>query len=120
MVWNEYLWQKDLGEVKQKRMIHASGMIWMKIRSDKNCLSNKPTDCMVWCLVEIPRKEYMVEDLENSSHYILRMKFKESTDGDFFWKERSVANSAARKYKVIDFLDGSELHLIDFKVKPCE
>ncbi len=30
---------------------------WVKKRADRNCLSANPDDCMVWCLVEVPREE---------------------------------------------------------------
>ena len=27
---------------------------WVKKKADKNCLSDDPEDCLVWCLVEVP------------------------------------------------------------------
>lgn len=31
-----------------------AGTRWEKRKSDKNCLSSDPNDCLVWCLVDVP------------------------------------------------------------------
>lgn len=30
---------------------------WVKRKADKNCLSENPEDCLVWCLVEVPAEK---------------------------------------------------------------
>ncbi|MEL6924145.1 MAG: hypothetical protein AAFO94_08865 [Bacteroidota bacterium] len=45
---------------------------WVKKRTDKNCLSNNPEDCKVWCLVNIPAEtvEFMaVKDTSQTDNY---------------------------------------------------
>ena len=46
----------------------------MKKKSNKNCFSDDPNDCLVWCLVEIPAEyeEYkIVKDTSQTSDYEL-------------------------------------------------
>ncbi len=39
-----------------RREVSPATTKWVKRRADKNCLSENPDDCLVWCLVEVPAK----------------------------------------------------------------
>jgi len=45
---------------------------WVKRKADRNCISQNPDDCLVWCLVEIPEKRIermVVLDTSDSSSF---------------------------------------------------
>jgi peptidoglycan hydrolase-like protein with peptidoglycan-binding domain len=45
---------------------------WEKRKADRNCLSSNPDDCLVWCLMEVPREtkfEYIVVDTRLTKDY---------------------------------------------------
>jgi len=40
---------------------------WEKKMTDKNCLSDDPNDCLVWCLVEVPEKRLKYTTLKDTA-----------------------------------------------------
>jgi hypothetical protein len=42
--------------VTETVVVRPSTSEWVKIKADKNCLSNDPNDCLVWRLVEVPEE----------------------------------------------------------------
>lgn len=46
----DYIWEDETFTVEVK----APTQIWVKRKSDNNCLSDNPDDCLVWCLVDVP------------------------------------------------------------------
>ncbi len=59
----------------KKVVIQNASTKWVKKRVDKNCISNDPDDCMVWCLEEIPAVETAVvamKDTTQSKNFEMR------------------------------------------------
>jgi len=42
------------GVKKTKKEIKPASTKWEKRKADRNCLSDDPDDCLVWCLIEVP------------------------------------------------------------------
>lgn len=59
--------------------ISAPSTTWEKRKADKNCLSENPNDCYVWCLIEIPGQYITVlKDTTQSSNWeIKKVEMKE-------------------------------------------
>ena len=78
---------------KQKIVISEATTKWVKRKADKNCLSDDPNDCLVWCLVEVPAeifKGYVVTDTSLTKDYRLEsISKKEIIKGGGYteWKE---------------------------------
>ncbi len=52
-----------------------AGTKWVKKKAKKNCLSNNPEDCMVWCLVEVPPfklEKYVVTDTSQLKEFEMK------------------------------------------------
>jgi hypothetical protein len=65
-----YIGDKDIAindpNIESKEIvIKAESTNWEKKKVDKNCLSKKPDNCLVWCLITIPKEAkyvYVVKD----------------------------------------------------------
>jgi len=74
-------------------VVSNGGKEWVKKKADKNCLSANPDDCLVWCLVDVPREVenyIVVVDTSSTDQYesFLRQdKELISKGGGFEWKE---------------------------------
>lgn len=81
------------GVSKTKKEIIPASTKWEKRKADRNCLSDDPDDCMVWCLVKVPgvfEDQYTVVDTNLVKDFeIRRTKTKElETAGGFTqWRE---------------------------------
>ena len=113
--WEEFMRQEDFEEKEHLQIVKAAGTKWIKKRADKNCLSNDPNDCMVWCLVEIP-VEYQ---LTNSNEEVLD-NFQLSEKRNVFYREFSIENSKEKKYRIFTLRDNRELNILDFKEIKCD
>ena len=69
---------------------------WVKRRSNKNCLSADPADCMVWCLVRIggdPVSFYEVKNTKKTTEYEMRtIDVVVSEEGKSEWYETVCTN----------------------------
>jgi len=78
---------------KQEIILSEASTKWVKRKADKNCLSADPNDCMVWCLVEVPREVVellIVTDTSLTKDYKWQSFSKKNTisKGGFTeWKE---------------------------------
>ena len=53
-------------------VLRESTTKWIKRKTDRNCLSQDPNDCLVWCLIEVPAEKIermVVLDTTNTSSY---------------------------------------------------
>jgi len=54
---------------------------WVKKKADRNCLSDDPNDCLVWCLVETPpeTKEFkvLVDTTQSQNYEIQTVRYEE-------------------------------------------
>ena len=54
---------------------------WVKRKADRNCLSQDPDDCLVWCLVEIPaekiEREIVLDTSDSTSFEMETIYFKD-------------------------------------------
>jgi hypothetical protein len=48
--------EKDSVIIKYEEVITPKGQQWVQKKSDPNCISSDPNDCLVWCLVDMPEK----------------------------------------------------------------
>lgn len=68
---------------------------WVKKKADRNCMAPDPDDCLVWCLVETPRKEEtltLLVDTTQSKNFELKKIYKNTNPdptvkGTTEWKE---------------------------------
>ncbi|MFK7774105.1 MAG: hypothetical protein AB8F94_18280 [Saprospiraceae bacterium] len=113
--WEEFMPQKDIEKKQHLQILQPAGTKWIKKRADKNCLSNDPNDCMVWCLVEIP-EEYQVtnyyEDIPDN--------FQLSEDRNVFYRQFSMENINQKKYRIFTLRNDRELNILDFKKVKCD
>ncbi len=113
--WEEFLWQKDIEEKQHQQIIQPRGIKWFKRRADKNCLSNDPKDCMVWCLVEIP-EEYQVVNYNKDAPE----NFQLSKDRGVFYRKFSIENAVEKKYRIFTLRENLELNILDFIKIKCD
>jgi hypothetical protein len=59
-----------------KIVTKVAGTNWVKKRADRNCLSNNPDDCLVWCLQEVPAETKEIQCVKDTS---LTKEFKFKT-----------------------------------------
>ncbi len=64
---------------------------WVK-KTDVNCLSKNPDDCLIWCLVEVPKVEETLDiviDTTLTSDYTIKefTKIIEYHEGETIWTE---------------------------------
>jgi hypothetical protein len=48
---------------------------WVKKGVDRNCVSNDPEDCLIWCLIEVPIQVdtiYLLRDIKQTNQFYLR------------------------------------------------
>ncbi|MEM9547479.1 MAG: peptidoglycan-binding domain-containing protein [Bacteroidota bacterium] len=50
------------GVILEEIVLSPATTTWEKKIADRNCMSNNPDDCLVWCLIEVPEvtKEYLI------------------------------------------------------------
>ena len=52
----------------KKLTVKSASTKWEKRKADRNCLSDNPNDCLVWCLIAVPEQiETFYEVLDTSS-----------------------------------------------------
>ena len=113
--WEEFMWQKDFEEKQHLQIIQPGGTKWIKKRANRNCLSSDPNDCMVWCLVEIP-KEYQVTNYYEE----VPENFQLSKSRGVFHRQFTIENTNKKKYRIFTLRDNSELNILDFKEIKCD
>lgn len=47
-----------------------AGEVWEKRRSNENCPSEDPNDCIIWCLVEVPEKIEFITVLRDTTQSV--------------------------------------------------
>lgn len=58
----------EIREIELSRKVAT----WVKKKADRNCFSENPDDCMVWCLIETPaltKEIKILKDTSQSSNY---------------------------------------------------
>jgi len=87
-------------KIKTKKIITTPAeKEWVKKKTDRNCLSADPNDCLVWCLVNTTEEESVTLEVLKKPHKLsdqeweyqeVEVKFKKSGDTD--WYEVACAN----------------------------
>ncbi len=72
--------------------LQEGGSEWVKKKSNQNCYSSNPEDCLVWCLVEketIVKQFVVVKDTSQTKHFKMTEIFNEvqNYEGDLAWVE---------------------------------
>ncbi len=66
---------------------------WQKKRADKNCLSDNPEDCLVWCLVNVPAEiktlVVVLDTTQTENYELIEENRKELAEAGAYteWKE---------------------------------
>lgn len=67
---------------------------WIKKKADKNCLSDDPEDCLIWCLIEVPAqfKTFVVvtDTLQTDNYKIVTENKSELVNKGGFTEWRNV------------------------------
>ncbi len=85
--------EEDVEVIAKQIVIQPAQTKWVKKKADRNCLSNDPDDCLVWCLVEEKpkvRTVYVLADTTQSKNYKVEKIEKEVNrikGRSFEWKE---------------------------------
>jgi len=67
---------------------------WVKRKADRNCISQNPDDCLVWCLVDIPSK---FEEMGSSIEFLS----EKSLLTDDFIKQKIETNQYRYEWRAI-------------------
>ncbi|MFK8008341.1 MAG: hypothetical protein AB8H03_18430 [Saprospiraceae bacterium] len=113
--WEEFMRLGEIEKKQHRQIIQPAGTKWIKKRADKNCLSNDPKDCMVWCLLEIPEEYQVINYYEEAPE-----NFQVSEDRAVFYRNFSLENSQEKKYRIFTLRENMELNILDFKTIKCD
>lgn len=73
--------EEDVDVVVKKIQTKPATSKWIKKKADKNCLSDDPDDCLVWCLVEIPEQyrnyKILLDTMQSKNFEIRSIEYEE-------------------------------------------
>lgn len=94
---------------------------WVQKKTDTNCLSADPKDCLVWCLVEVPLNSKADVRAANENTYC-PAKFEKAYNEVDCEKEISVSRtlSAGKKLKLLDLTSDKEYLIESWEKISCE
>ncbi len=112
--WEVFVPKNMVAKIKVTRISQSSGHKWVKKRADKNCLSNDPDDCMIWCLVEIP------EEFRTFNYYEGFPKvFKYSEEKEGYIILHTLERINNNQYRLFDLRENIEIKLVNYQVVDC-
>ncbi|MDF1695441.1 MAG: peptidoglycan-binding domain-containing protein [Saprospiraceae bacterium] len=76
--------------VDKEVIIEPASKKWEKKKADRNCLSNNPEDCLVWCLIETPAKtrtvRYHRDSIPSDVKFLEKKKDLELPKESYEWR----------------------------------
>lgn len=104
---------------------------WVKKKADKNCISNNPNDCLVWCLIEVPaitkELKILVDTTQSLNYELQSIDYKHivSKGGFMEWKEvlckknisKQIIGQIQNSLKENGYFRGTESFELDRKTK---
>lgn len=109
---------------------------WVKKKSTRNCLSEDPNDCLVWCLVDVHAAEYKELEVLKKPHKLdddeweyeqveIKYKSPKAVGGGTVWMEvkcegqvnAKFVNDLNERLKLKGFDSGSTSKIMDAKIK---
>lgn len=77
--------------IKNFIMIEPASTEWVKKKADKNCYSSDPSDCIVWCLKEVPAKyqefAYLADTTETRDFELRYVSLESFQESVYVWEE---------------------------------
>lgn len=75
--------------------------IWVQKMNNKNCLSQNPNDCMVWCLETVPAvKESLItvlDTIQTRNFYVHSIAYKQKVDEQKWYKREVLCSEKLNK-----------------------
>jgi len=103
--------EQDLDIEIKKVQTSPAKTEWVKKKANRNCLSQDPNDCLVWCLVETPAefKEYkIVKDTSQTSDFeMVELKQEKLTKKGGFTEWRTILCESKMTKSVISEIQTS-------------
>lgn len=93
---------------------------WVKRKADRNCISEDPNDCLVWCLIEVPAEYGIAED-----HMVLKCPngFQISSDKKYCYRTISIINEQESTMRLVikdkDF-PNREIKIKNYTITDCK
>ena len=89
---------------------------WERRKADRNCLSQDPNDCLVWCLVQIPAvTETITKRIEECP-----LGFENELDNICVREVDADNGKTTKRLRIMDITMLSEIHPVSFEEIDCE
>ncbi len=76
--------EEDVDIEIKKIIVKPSTTKWVKKKADRNCMSDNPDDCLVWCLVEVPEEaeefKILLDTSQSKNYEIKNIQYDLVTD----------------------------------------
>jgi len=90
---------------------------WVRRKADRNCASQDPNDCLVWCLVEVPATTQTI--IKNIQECPIGFQYETN---DICVREVSIdnENKTTERLRLISTSNFMEIHPVSFEESDCE
>ena len=114
--WYELAESIEIEEVEVK-IIEPATTKWERRKADRNCVSQDPNDCMVWCLVPVPAvTEKIITKIEKCP-----LEFENKTN-NICVREVSIdnKNKTTERLRIVSTANLTAIHPVSFEEVDCQ